>query len=330
MPVHVDQARDDRLARSVHDVSPVGDRHVGRRADRRDAVGRNHDRPVLDDLVAAHRDQTGAGQRDRPRGDVGDRREPDRHAFGDRCGEFLLRPVDEIERLAQIAAEEIGAQRPVKRRRVFRPVQVVSGVPADLFDRDRLRFGAELDGLRRRDERRDVSVEAFRKGDPLAVGREPELGCRFALDVATLVAAVQFDALERALFAPAFREEHTVGRRAELRRIAAAADAHGVAAHRGDRVEPAVSRIQRAGDGASTAFAIDDGLTVGRKHGLQVMARLGRHAMPLASCRGDDPHRTESAVAPSHVDDPSAVARKRRVELEMVVLARQAPGFSVR
>ena len=64
MGVGVDQPGDDGLARAVEALRARRDRRRARRADRRDAVARDEDVGVLEDLVALHRDDARAAQQE--------------------------------------------------------------------------------------------------------------------------------------------------------------------------------------------------------------------------------------------------------------------------
>src|SRR4051794_6287784 len=63
MPMGIDKAGEDRLARDIDDASAGGYRNARGGADRGDSVAVHQDRPVLDYLVAVHGDDPGIGER---------------------------------------------------------------------------------------------------------------------------------------------------------------------------------------------------------------------------------------------------------------------------
>ncbi len=204
--VHVHQPRDDRLAAHIDDAGAARDLHPARRADRDDPRPFDDDRAVRDHLVAAHRDQAGAGQRHRAAGARLRHRERDLEGISseDRVGlglflrlarrfllAFFFLGVDRVERMT----EDGRTQRVAHAAAVARPVDPVAAVTRQRLHRHA--GGARLDlqwvGARQR-QRRHVHVVQLLEGDPLAVRRRDDLFRALVLHQVALVGPVQLDA----------------------------------------------------------------------------------------------------------------------------------------
>ena len=163
-----------------------GDCYVAPRADGDDAIVVDDDRAVLDDLVAAHRDDPRAGQSDRAVRDVGLGARSRSASRPPGSGSSSGAPSMNSKESARLAGKAFGAQGPVERRASRRTSAGTPRVSADLATGIELCLGPDRDRLRRRDERRDVGVAALGEGDPLAIGREAELACGLALEMRAL------------------------------------------------------------------------------------------------------------------------------------------------
>ena len=286
--------------------------------------------------VALHRDDAPADKSDRSLRCVGRGLEPDIDAFARRLRQLFRSPGEKSEGVREPACEELGPERPLEAAAVSGPAQVFAGVPGDAGHGKRRGLGADVDLAAGAHEGRDVGVEAFAKGHPFLVRRDPELGGVGAAEVLLQVAALERDAREHAfglllvVAAVETEEVDAVARGAKLRRHAVARHERGLASSRRNPVEARVHGPVRRDQASPRILAIDDLRAVGREDGLAVVAGIGgQHPLGAAPSRRDaDGPRL--LVVPGREDDPFAVARPGGVELEVVRLGGQPPRRSLR
>jgi hypothetical protein len=129
-------------------------------------------------------------------------------------GQFVRGALDEGEGLVQVAAEQLGTLRPLQAAAVAGPAQPFAGIAGDAGLRQGLPSGAMRPGAAGGDEGSDIGLEPFGPADPVAVGRNGELGRPFAGQVGAFVVAVEVDRDQGALVAVAAGQEQAVaGRR---------------------------------------------------------------------------------------------------------------------
>ena len=248
-----------------------------------------------------------------------------------RLRKLLRRPGDEGEGVLQLATVELRPQRPVERVALSRPVQVLACIARDPVNGQRLVLGTHVVGLARAWERRDIGVEALGEGQPLAVGGHPEFGGRLALHVGSLVATVQLDAAQGPLvLLLGGLEVDPVVVGPEVRPDTAPAEPLGLASVRGDAIEAGVARVERAAHEAARGLAVHHGAPLRRERRLEVVAGRRRDDPSLSAVGGDHAHRAQLVVVPRGVDDRATVPGERRVELEMLLLRRQAARLALR
>ena len=181
--------------------APAGTATSPRRPDRLDAVALDDDDAVLDDLVALHRDDAPAGERDAF--DAGGTSIGAAKAMFTPCaggsGSFSGAPGRNANASFRSRWKSSGPERPVEARGVAGQVQVLARVLRDARDGNGLALRPDVDAAARLDERRDVRVEALAEGEPLAVGRDRELLRELGEVVLVLVGAVELDRGEDAL-----------------------------------------------------------------------------------------------------------------------------------
>src|SRR5699024_3430625 len=155
-------------------------------------------------------------------------------------------------------------------------------------------------------------------------GRHPILGYPLALQVLEKVIALQVDAVERQPDAAGLREQYALAVGRELRIAAAGVNAtHAVAI--------GVSKVQDGtlgpvGRGQVTAGRAHENhlLSIGRERRLDVVPRLVAEGAAATAANRRDTYRAQLFVVPGGVDHRSAVGRKARVELPVLVLFGQA------
>ena len=282
VPMHIDQAGDDGLAARVELLRVGRDRHLSRRADRRDAVAVDHDHAVVDDFVVrAHRRNACAGDDQLAPGLVGGLVEAD--LLADFCRlEAGLFVDHRCESLTQGRGEQLIAQRGVDAQAVAAPMQACARIHVELAHRQRVHLGADTDGLSDQGQGRHIGMETFDKAQPLAVRRDGVLGHELAFGDLGLLPVVQVDADQLAAAL------HLVGdglagdvdgiiARTELRRFTGLGQAGRYAlAVAGREVDASVQAVPGRGQEAAARLDVSDRFAIRRKTRSQVFARLGR------------------------------------------------------
>ena len=320
MPVGVDQARDDGLARHIDGAGSgrVADR--GGRTDGGNPVALDQDGAVFDHLVAAHRDDAGTGQRDRTRrASLAGR---DSKLRDQRCRSLLA--TGEAPRRADVLAVEIGSLAPVKGAAIARPVNPVAGIGAELGLRQRLAVGRDVDRPSGADERHDIGLVAFGPGDERLVRRQGEVGCILGNEVGDLFRPGDRDGLQQPfLFLPGGGEEDPVIGGAEHRLGPGLGHPLGGGALDRHDIDARLLAVERRRQETVARLAIGDQAAVGREGRLDIMARLGGHDPAVAAASADHLDPAGLVVVPRDIGDLPSVAGECGIAFE-IVAAREA------
>ena len=201
--VGIDQAWDQRHARSLDDAVAIGHRNRIAGTDRLDPVAAHQHGASLDDFLArsgiAHRHDTGTDQRDSPIRSIRIDLEGQVTAVGFRLGQLLRRTIEEGEGPVQRTRVKPAAIGPAEGPAVCRPVQVFTTAGRNFGDREGRACAADGNRLAGREKRCDIGVVMLCKCNPATIGRDLVAGDPVADQVLSRLVTVEVDAVQRPL-----------------------------------------------------------------------------------------------------------------------------------